>query len=159
MHVVCPGSFDPITYGHIDIIERAAAQFEKVTVLVTFNPNKDGLFSVEERCSLIEEALAHLDNVVVDSWDQLLVKYTTAHGIKAMVKGLRSSLDYAYELPMAQMNRSLSGIDTFFLLTTPKYGHISSTLCKEVARYGGDVSELMPHHVIEAMNKKITAEG
>ncbi|WP_337447906.1 pantetheine-phosphate adenylyltransferase [Corynebacterium pseudokroppenstedtii] len=156
MHVVCPGSFDPITNGHVDIIERAAAQFDQVTVLVTFNPNKHGLFSVEERCDLIRKAVEHLPNVDVDSWNKLLVDYTTEHQISALVKGLRSSLDYAYELPMAQMNRSLSGIDTFFLLTTPKFGHISSTLCKEVARYGGDVSGLMPDHVIAAMQKKFS---
>ena len=142
----------------MDIIERAAAQFEHVTVLVTYNPSKNGLFSVEERRGLIEKAVDHLPNVTVDSWDDLLVAYTTTHRISALVKGLRSSLDYAYELPMAQMNRSLSGIDTLFLLTTPKYGHISSTLCKEVARYGGDVSGLMPDHVIEAMRKKIADE-
>lgn len=157
MHVVCPGSFDPITNGHVDIIERAAAQFDRVTVLVTFNPNKHGLFSVEERCDLIRKAVKHLPNVDVDSWNKLLVDYTTDHQISALVKGLRSSLDYAYELPMAQMNRSLSGIDTFFLLTTPKFGHISSTLCKEVARYGGDVSGLMPDHVIAAMQEKFSA--
>ena len=133
MHVVCPGSFDPITNGHVDIIERAAAQFDQVTVLVTFNPNKHGLFSVEERCDLIRKAVEHLPNVDVDSWNKLLVDYTTEHQISALVKGLRSSLDYAYE-----------------------FGHISSTLCKEVARYGGDVSGLMPDHVIEAMQKKFS---
>ncbi len=125
-------------------------------MLVTFNPNKHGLFSVEERCDLIRKAVEHLPNVDVDSWNKLLVDYTTEHQISALVKGLRSSLDYAYELPMAQMNRSLSGIDTLFLLTTPKFGHISSTLCKEVARYGGDVSGLMPDHVIAAMQEKFS---
>ena len=156
MHVVCPGSFDPITNGHVDIFDRAAGQFDDDTVLVTFNPNQHGLFSVEERCDLIRKAVEHLPNVDVDSWNKLLVDYTTEHQISALVKGLRSSLDYAYELPMAQMNRSLSGIDTFFLLTTPKFGHISSTLCKEVARYGGDVSGLMPDHVIAAMQEKFS---
>ncbi|MFP7365529.1 pantetheine-phosphate adenylyltransferase [Corynebacterium callunae] len=155
MKAVCPGSFDPITLGHLDIITRAAAQFEEVTVLVTANPNKNtGLFSVPERMELIRESTKHLSNVSVDTWASLLVDYTTAHGVGALVKGLRSSLDYEYELPMAQMNRRLSGVDTFFLLTDEKFGYVSSTLCKEVARFGGDVSGLLPDVVAEAMTKK-----
>lgn len=155
MKAVCPGSFDPITLGHLDIITRASAQFEEVTVLVTANPNKNtGLFSVPERMELIRESTAHLSNVSVDTWASLLVDYTTAHGVTALVKGLRSSLDYEYELPMAQMNRRLSGVDTFFLLTDEKYGYVSSTLCKEVARFGGDVSGLLPEVVAQAMAKK-----
>lgn len=155
MKAVCPGSFDPVTMGHLDIFERAAAQFEEVIVLVTANPNKkSGLFSVAERMSLLEEAVAHLGNVRVDNWGGLLVDYTTAHKVTALVKGLRSSLDYEYELPMAQMNRRLSGVDTLFLLTDEKYGYISSTLCKEVARYGGDISGLLPPHVVEAVEAK-----
>lgn len=155
MKAVCPGSFDPITLGHLDIITRAAAQFEEVTVLVTANPNKNtGLFTVEERMELIRHSTAHLSNVKVDTWATLLVDYTTAHDIGALVKGLRSSLDYEYELPMAQMNRRLSGVDTFFLLTNEKYGYVSSTLCKEVARYGGDVSGLLPEVVVDAVTQK-----
>lgn len=155
MKAVCPGSFDPMTMGHLDIFERAAAQFEEVIVLVTANPHKNsGLFSVPERKQLIEESVAHLGNVSVDHWGGLLVDYTTAHKVTALVKGLRSSLDYEYELPMAQMNRRLSGVDTFFLLTDEKYGYISSTLCKEVARYGGDISGLLPPHVVEAVRAK-----
>ncbi|MCK2200545.1 pantetheine-phosphate adenylyltransferase [Corynebacterium callunae] len=155
MKAVCPGSFDPITLGHLDIITRAAAQFDEVTVLVTANPNKNtGLFSVPERMELIRKSTAHLNNVSVDTWASLLVDYTTAHGVTALVKGLRSSLDYEYELPMAQMNRRLSGVDTFFLLTDEKYGYVSSTLCKEVARFGGDVSGLLPEVVAQAMAKK-----
>ena len=155
MKAVCPGSFDPITLGHLDIITRAATQFEEVTVLVTANPNKNtGLFTVDERMELIRQSTAHLSNVKVDTWATLLVDYTTAHGIGALVKGLRSSLDYEYELPMAQMNRRLSGVDTFFLLTDEKYGYVSSTLCKEVARYGGDVSGLLPEVVVDAVTQK-----
>lgn len=155
MKAVCPGSFDPITLGHLDIITRASAQFEEVTVLVTANPNKNtGLFTVEERMELIRQSTNHLGNVTVDTWAQLLVDYTTAHGVSALVKGLRSSLDYEYELPMAQMNRRLSGVDTFFLLTDEKYGYVSSTLCKEVARYGGDVSGLLPDPVADALTQK-----
>ncbi|ANE03894.1 pantetheine-phosphate adenylyltransferase [Corynebacterium crudilactis] len=155
MKAVCPGSFDPITLGHLDIVTRAASQFEEVTILVTANPNKNtGLFTVEERMDLIRKSTAHLHNVKVDTWASLLVDYTTKHGITALVKGLRSSLDYEYELPMAQMNRRLTGVDTFFLLTDEKYGYVSSTLCKEVARFGGDVSGLLPDLVTQALIEK-----
>ncbi|MDO4685348.1 MAG: pantetheine-phosphate adenylyltransferase [Corynebacterium sp.] len=151
---VCPGSFDPVTLGHIDIISRAAEHFGELTVLVTHNPNKAGLFTVDERLSLIREATSHIPGITVDFWSGLLVDYTSAHGITALVKGLRSGIDYEYELPMAQMNRRLTGVDTFFLLTDPKFGYISSTLCKEVARYGGDVTGLLPDCVIDALKTK-----
>ena len=153
---VCPGSFDPVTFGHLDIFTRASAQFEEVTVLVTGNPAKhSGLFSIEERMELIREVTGHLPNVRVDFWAGLLVDYTTAHGVTALVKGLRSSLDYDYELPMAQMNRRLSGVETFFLMTDERFGYVSSSLCKEVVRYGGDVSGLVPEVVHEAMKAKL----
>ena len=152
---VCPGSFDPITNGHLDIVTRASRHFDEVVVLVTGNPTKtSGLFSIEERVELIREATDHLPNVRVDSWGGLLVDYTSAHHITALVKGLRSSLDYEYELPMAQMNRRLTGVDTYFLLTDEKYGYISSSLTKEVAKYGGDVTGLVPDTVREAMLEK-----
>lgn len=152
---VCPGSFDPITNGHLDIVTRASRHFDEVVVLVTGNPTKtSGLFTVEERVALIREATAHLPSVRVDSWGGLLVDYTSAHHITALVKGLRSSLDYEYELPMAQMNRRLTGVDTYFLLTDEKYGYISSSLTKEVAKYGGDITGLVPDTVREAMLEK-----
>ncbi|MBF4548393.1 pantetheine-phosphate adenylyltransferase [Corynebacterium afermentans] len=152
---VCPGSFDPITNGHLDIVTRASRHFDEVVVLVTGNPTKtSGLFSIDERVELIREVIAHLPNVRVDSWGGLLVDYTSAHHITALVKGLRSSLDYEYELPMAQMNRRLTGVDTYFLLTDEKYGYISSSLTKEVAKYGGDVTGLVPDTVREAMAEK-----
>ena len=152
---VCPGSFDPITNGHLDIVTRASRHFDEVVVLVTGNPTKtSGLFSIDERVELIREATAHLNGVRVDSWGGLLVDYTSAHHITALVKGLRSSLDYEYELPMAQMNRRLTGVDTYFLLTDEKYGYISSSLTKEVAKYGGDVTGLVPDTVREAMLEK-----
>ena len=154
---VCPGSFDPVTNGHMDIFTRAARSFDEVTVLVTGNPNKQsGLFSVDERMDLIRQVTSHIPNITVDTWGGLLVDYTTAHNIGALVKGLRSSLDYDYELPMAQMNRRLSGVDTFFLMTDEKYGYISSSLCKEVAKYGGDLKGLVPDPVFEAMNQKFS---
>lgn len=158
MRVVCPGSFDPITLGHLDIFTRAAANWEEVVVLVTYNPNKNGLFTAEERIELIEKSIAAIPdgpkNITVDTWDKLLVDYLKENDIQAMVKGLRSSLDYEYELPMAQMNQRLSGAETYFLLTSPEYGYVSSTLCKEVAKYGGDVSGLLPEPVVAAVEEK-----
>ena len=153
---VCPGSFDPITLGHVDIINRAAAMFDEVTVLVTANPDKpSGLFSVEERVDFIRETFD--SHIKVDWWSGLLVDYTTEHGIDTLVKGLRSSLDYEYELPMAQMNRRLTGIDTMFLLTDEKYGYISSSLCKQVAKFGGDVQGMFPEAVACAVMDKYHA--
>ena len=156
MRVCCPVSFDPVTNGHLDIFTRAARNFDEVTVLVTYNPNKSGLFTAEERVSLIREALdasgaPEAGRITVDTWDRLLVDYLTDNNIPAMVKGLRSSLDYEYELPMAQMNQRLSGVETFFLLTNPEYGYVSSTICKEVAKYGGDVNGLLPENVATAV--------
>lgn len=161
MKAVCPGSFDPVTMGHLDIYLRAAAHFDELVVLVTGNPNKkSGLFTIEERMDLIRQVTADVPNIRVDWWGGLLVDYTTEHGINALVKGLRTALDYEYELPMAQMNRRLTGIDTFFLLTDEKYGYISSSLLKEVAKYGGDVDGLLPRVVAEAVKERYrTAEG
>ena len=153
-HACFPGSFDPMTMGHVDIAERACAQFDEVTLLVTHNPNKKGMFAVDERIDLIRQSTSHLENLRIDSWSALLVDYTTEHGITALVKGLRSSLDYEYELPMAQMNQRLTGVETFFLLTDPEYGYVSSTICKEVAKYGGDVNGLLPENVAEAVLAK-----
>lgn len=155
---VCPGSFDPVTNGHVDIFQRAAAQFDELTVLVTGNPEKQsGLFSIEERMELIRQVTKHLPNVTVDSWGGLLVDYTTEHEVGVLVKGLRSSLDYGYEQPMAQMNRRLSGVDTFFVMTDEKFGYVSSSLCKEVVKYGGDVTGLVPELVVSAMQEKYRA--
>ncbi|GAB3940223.1 pantetheine-phosphate adenylyltransferase [Corynebacterium tapiri] len=153
---VCPGSFDPVTNGHLDVFTRAARQFDRVIVLVTGNPaKKTGLFTVEERMELIREVTSDIANIEVDHWSGLLVDYTTAHQVSAIVKGLRSSLDYDYELPMAQMNRRLSGVDTLFLMTDEKFGYVSSSLLKEVAKYGGDVAGLVPPAVKAAMEAKL----
>jgi hypothetical protein len=152
---VCPGSFDPVTMGHLDIFRRAARQFDEIIVLITGNPNKkSGLFTIDERVELMRTATADLDNVRVDWWAGLLVDYTTKHDISVIVKGLRSSLDYEYEIPMAQMNRNLTGVDTMFLMTDPKYGHVSSTLCKEVIKYGGDIRDMLPPLVESAIKHK-----
>ena len=150
---VCPGSFDPITLGHVNIFERASQMFDEVTVLVTGNPEKpSGLFSVHERMDLIRQSVDSRINV--DYWSGLLVDYTSQHGVDVLVKGLRSSLDYEYELPMAQMNRRLSGIDTVILPTDEKYGYISSSLCKQVAQFGGEVTGMLPDPVVQAVKEK-----
>lgn len=153
---VCPGSFDPMTTGHQDIIHRASELFDEVIVLVTGNPDKpSGLFTVAERVELIRASVE--PGIKVDFCAGLLVDYTTEHNVDAIVKGLRSSLDYEYELPMAQMNRRLSGIDTVFLLTDEKYGYISSSLCKQVARFGGDVTGMFPEPVVDAVRRKFSS--
>src|SRR6478752_2205204 len=116
---LCPGSFDPVTNGHIDVFARAAAQFDEVVVTVMVNPKKQGMFSVEERMEMLREATAHLPNVRVESWQGLLVDFAKQEGIGAIVKGLRDATDFGYELQMAQMNKKLSGVDTFFIATNP----------------------------------------
>ena len=144
---VCPGSFDPVTNGHLDVIDRASALFDEVVIAVMINKNKKSLFTVQERIEMLTESTAHLPNVRVDSWHGLLVHYATANGLKAIVKGLRAVSDFDYELQMAQMNQRLSGVDTTFIATNPLYSFLSSSLVKEVATYGGDVSHLLPEKV------------
>jgi pantetheine-phosphate adenylyltransferase len=144
---VCPGSFDPVTNGHLDVIDRASALFDEVVIAVMINKSKKSLFTVDERIAMLTECIAHLPNVRVDSWHGLLVDYATANGLKAIVKGLRAVSDFDYELQMAQMNQRLSGVDTMFIATNPLYSFLSSSLVKEVATYGGDVSHLLPEKV------------
>lgn len=141
---ICPGSFDPVTNGHLDVIERAAAQFDRVVVAVVYNPSKQGMFTVAERVAMLESVTAHLGNVTVDSWHGLLVEYARRNNLGVIVKGLRAVSDFEYELQMAQMNKQLSGVDTFFTATNPVYNYVSSSLVKEVAKYGGDVANLLP---------------
>ncbi|KLL97277.1 MULTISPECIES: pantetheine-phosphate adenylyltransferase [Rhodococcus] len=144
---VCPGSFDPVTNGHLDVIGRVSAQFDEVVVTVTINPNKQGMFTIDERLEMLTEATSHLSNVTVDAWQGLLVDYARERGITAIVKGLRGANDFDYELQMAQMNHKLTGVDTLFVATNPVYSYLSSSLVKEVATYGGDVSEMLPGSV------------
>ncbi|SFE51305.1 Phosphopantetheine adenylyltransferase [Actinopolyspora alba] len=141
---VCPGSYDPVTNGHLDIIERAAGLFDEVTVAVLVNKSKKSLFDVDERIEMVREVSKPWPNVVVDSWHGLLVDYCKANGIGAIVKGLRAVSDFDYELQMAQMNQRLSGVETLFMSTNPLYSFLASSLVKEVATYGGDVSNLLP---------------
>lgn len=148
---VCPGSFDPVTKGHLDVIGRAAAQFDEVVVTVMINKSKKGLFSVDERIAMLRNATADRPNVRVDSWYGLLVDYAKANGVTAIVKGLRGANDFDYELQMAQMNQQLTGVDTFFIPANPLYSYLSSSLVKEVATFGGDVSGMLPPAVHEQL--------
>ncbi len=152
---VCPGSFDPVTLGHIDILERAAAQFDEVVVAVLVNPNKTGMFDVDERIAMIEESTTHLPNLRVESGQGLVVDFVKARGLTAIVKGLRTGTDFEYELQMAQMNKHIAGVDTFFVATAPKYSFVSSSLAKEVASIGGNVSELLPEPVNVRLQDKL----
>lgn len=144
---LCPGSFDPVTNGHLDVISRAAAQFDEVVVTVMVNKSKKGLFTVDERIDMLQQTTTHLPGVRVASWHGLLVDYAKEQGITAIVKGLRGANDFDYELQMAQMNQALSGVDTFFIPTNPAYSYLSSSLVKEVAIFGGDVTGMLPTDV------------
>ena len=144
---VCPGSFDPVTNGHVDVINRAAALYDELVVAVLVNPGKAGFFPVEERMELLRESVAHLSNVRVDSFQGLLVDYCGANDIPVIVKGLRAVSDFEYELQMAQMNRELANIETLFVPTAPQVGHLSSSLVKQIAMFGGDVARLVPKAV------------
>ena len=156
---LCPGSFDPVTLGHIDIIERAARHFDEVVVAVIRNPQKtQSLFSLEERQQMLKEATAHLANIRIEFFKGLLVEFAKEHGADAIVKGLRAVSDFDYELQMAQMNQQLTGIDTFFLSTSPQYSFLSSSLVREVARFGGDVSSMVPKHVNDRLLEKFLAK-
>ncbi|MPZ65102.1 MAG: pantetheine-phosphate adenylyltransferase [Pseudonocardiaceae bacterium] len=155
---VCPGSYDPVTYGHLDIIERAAGQFDEVVVAVLINKSKYRLFSVDERLEMLVEMTSHLPAVRVDSWHGLLVDYCRANEIGAIVKGLRAVSDFDYELQMAQLNHQLSGVDTLFMPTNPLYSFLSSSLVKEVATYGGDVAHLLPPKVHQRLIDRLTEQ-
>jgi pantetheine-phosphate adenylyltransferase len=151
---VCPGSFDPITFGHLDIIERASDQFDEVIVAVFVNRNKSGLFSVEERMNLISENIKKFPNVRVDTGSGLLVEYCKKNGVQAIVKGLRAVTDFDYELQMAQVHIQASGVETMFMATSPVHSFLSSSIVKELAYYGGDVSSMVPANVNAALKAK-----
>ena len=144
---VCPGSFDPVTLGHLDIIGRASALYDEVVVAVLINKSKKSLFTVAERQDMLREAVAPYGNVVVDAFHGLLVDWCRDNDVPVIVKGLRAVSDFDYELQMAQMNHGLAGVETLFMTTNPLYSFLSSSLVKEVATYGGDVSGLVPPHV------------
>lgn len=150
---VCPGSFDPVTLGHIDVFARAANQFDEVTVAVLINSTKAGLFTIEERIDLIKQSIKDYPNIKVESFQGLLVDYCKKNEIGAIVKGLRAVSDFDYELQMAQMNSQL-GIDTLFVATKPEFSFLSSSIIKEIAKYAGDVSPLVPAVVDQALKAK-----
>lgn len=156
---LCPGSFDPVTLGHLDIIERASRHFDEVVVAVIRNPQKtQSLFTLEERQQMLSECTAHLSNIRIEFFKGLLVEFAREHGADAIVKGLRAVSDFDYELQMAQMNQRLSGIDTFFLSTSPNYSFLSSSLVREVARYGGDVTSMVPSIVAKRLVDRFQGE-
>jgi pantetheine-phosphate adenylyltransferase len=152
---VCPGSFDPPTNGHLDIIGRAAALFDEVVVAVLVNKGKKSLFTVEERIAMLTEVTAPYANVRVDSFHGLLVDYCRVHDVRAIVKGLRAVTDFDYELQMAQMNQQLSGVDTLFMSTSPEWSFVASSLVKEIATFGGDVAHLLPAAVHKRLMERI----
>jgi pantetheine-phosphate adenylyltransferase len=154
---VVPGSFDPVTLGHLDVIERTAGLFDEVHVVVVHNPSKSALLPIAQRVTLLEQAIAQAGitgNIVITSWSVgLLVDYCTDVGAKVLVKGIRSQMDITYETPMAIVNRNLAGIDTIFLLPDPANAHVSSSLVRQVASLGGDVTPYVPQAVAEYLAK------
>ncbi|MEJ8279224.1 pantetheine-phosphate adenylyltransferase [Pseudonocardia spirodelae] len=152
---VCPGSYDPPTVGHLDVIARTAALFDEVWVAILVNPRKEGLFDVDERVAMLTEITADLPGVRVESFQGLVVDYCRERGAQALVKGLRGATDYDYELPMAHMNRHLTGVETLFLPGAPGQVYVSSSLVKEVARGGGDVTAFLPPSVHARLQQRL----
>jgi pantetheine-phosphate adenylyltransferase len=155
---VVPGSFDPVTLGHLDVIGRAAGLFDQLHVLVVHNPDKSALLPIAKRVSLIEQSIAEAElgsNILVTSWSVgLLVDYCTDVGASVLVKGIRSQVDVAYETPMAIVNRNLAGVETIFLLPDPAHAHVSSSLVRQVSSLGGDVSPYVPRAVTEYLRDR-----
>jgi pantetheine-phosphate adenylyltransferase len=152
---VCPGSFDPITFGHLDIIERASKMFDEVVIAVLVNKTKNTLFTVPERIEMITEVTRSFSNVRVDSWSGLLVDYCQANEIDIIVKGLRAVTDFDYELQMSQINLQLKSIETLFMSTAPAHSFLSSSLVKEIASYDGDVSNYIPAPLLEKLKARL----
>ena len=157
---LCPGSYDPVTLGHLDIIERSSRHFDEVIVAVIRNPQKtQSLFSLEDRQQMLKEATQHLTNIRIEFFKGLVVDFAKEHSAAAIVKGLRAISDFDYELQMAQMNQRLSGIDTFFISTSPQHSFLSSSLVREVARFGGDVSSMVPPLVAKRLKERYGDAG
>ncbi|QNF95104.1 MULTISPECIES: pantetheine-phosphate adenylyltransferase [Janibacter] len=153
---VCPGSYDPVTVGHVDVFRRAATLFDEVVVAILHNPAKQGTFTVDERVALIEAQVADLDNVRVQAFaNRLIVDVCTELEARVLLKGLRGETDFSYEWPMALMNRHLTGVETLFIPGDPRHEHVSSSLVKEVARFGGDVTGLVSDEVRDALVERL----
>ncbi|OUQ87995.1 pantetheine-phosphate adenylyltransferase [Brevibacillus brevis] len=153
---VCSGSFDPVTYGHLDIIARGANVFDKVIVAVLINSKKNSLFSVEERVELLRQVTADMKNVEVDSFDGLLIDYMNKKGAQVIIRGLRTVSDFEYEMQVASINKKLDeNIETFFMMTNNQYSYLSSSIVKEVAKYKASVADLVPPIVEEALKRKM----
>ncbi|MDQ3640331.1 MAG: pantetheine-phosphate adenylyltransferase [Actinomycetota bacterium] len=152
-----PGSFDPVTFGHLDVIERTARLFDHVLVAAVGNPGKaPPLFSLDERQAMLAEVTAHLGNVEIGAFEGLLVDFALAHGVEAIVKGLRAVSDFDFELQMAQVNERMSGIATVFFPTAPEHSFLSSSLVREVARLGGDVSTMVPAPIAQRLKERFS---
>jgi len=150
-----PGSFDPVTFGHLDVIERTARLFDTVLVAAVGNPGKaPPLFTLDERQEMLAEVTAHLPNVEIGAFEGLLVDFALAHGVEAIVKGLRAVSDFDFELQMAQVNERMSGIATVFFPTAPEHSFLSSSLVREVARFGGDVSAMVPALIVRRLEER-----
>jgi pantetheine-phosphate adenylyltransferase len=156
--VVCPGSFDPVTNGHLDIITRAAGLYDEVIVAVLINITKRSLFTVDERVDMLREVTKSYGNVRIERFHGLLVDFCATNGISAIVKGLRAVSDFEYEMQMAQMNYRLAKVETLFMTTNPLYSFLSSSLVKEIAKYGGDVSGLVPEAVLGQLRARLAEE-
>jgi pantetheine-phosphate adenylyltransferase len=156
--VVCPGSFDPVTNGHLDIIGRAAGIYDEVVVAVGVNVSKNRLFTDDERVELLREVTSGYGNVRVEPFHGLLVDFCAANGITAIVKGLRVVSDFEFEMQQAQMNYRMTKVETLFMTTNPLYSFLSSSLVKEIAGYGGDVSGLVPEPVLAGLRERLAAQ-
>lgn len=152
---VCPGSFDPVTNGHLDVFARAAKQFDEVTVAVFINSSKTNLFTVDERKELLRDVTAHIPNIKIDSFTGLVVDFCKRQEIPVIVRGLRAVTDFEYELQLSQANYELANVETMFVSTNPAVGYVSSSLVKEIARYGGDVSSMVPAPVVKALAARV----
>jgi pantetheine-phosphate adenylyltransferase len=152
----CPGTYDPVTNGHLDIVARSAKVFDRVIVAALVNPAKQPLFTLEERLAMLKEVTADIPGVEVDSFEGLLVEFARARSVNAILKGLRAVSDFDYELQMAQMNYRLAGVETMFMTANPSYSYLSSSLVKDVARNGGDVTGLVPQPVLLRLRERAT---
>ncbi|GII20690.1 phosphopantetheine adenylyltransferase [Planosporangium mesophilum] len=157
--MVCPGSFDPVTNGHLDIIGRAARLYDEVVVAVLVNSSKAGLFTIDERLDMLREVTKQYPNVRVEAFQGLLVDFCKANDIDAVVKGIRAASDFDYELQMAQMNVGLAGVETLFMATNPLYSFVSSSLIKDVAKWGGDVTQHVPELVATRLHERLAGRS